>query len=119
MRSSRVARALPVALFLFLIVIRVWGITDRFLMLGDQIRDWGIALGPFTSLPWVGPVTHVGGYTLGDALNPAPDFQVLESAPLINNEGFYDAKFWHVEVKNVGQDPAFFTVYAVCGAALR
>ena len=67
MRSSRVARALPVALFLFLIVIRVWGITDRFLMLGDQIRDWGIALGPFTSLPWVGPATHVGGYTLGPA----------------------------------------------------
>ena len=66
-RRSRAWRALPAALFVFLIVARTWGVTDRFLMLGDQIRDWGIALGPFTSLPWVGPVTHVGGYTLGPA----------------------------------------------------
>jgi len=56
-----------VALFLGLAAARTWGVTDRFWMLGDQIRDWGIALGPFTSLPLVGPVTHVGGYTLGPA----------------------------------------------------
>lgn len=36
-------------------------------MLGDQIRDWGIALGSFTDLPLVGPVAHVGGYPLGPA----------------------------------------------------
>ena len=36
-------------------------------MLGDQIRDWGIALGPFSELPLVGPATHVGGYTIGPA----------------------------------------------------
>ena len=36
-------------------------------MLGDQIRDWSIALGPMTSLPLVGPATHVGGYTIGPA----------------------------------------------------
>ncbi|MCM3881614.1 MAG: hypothetical protein ND807_16010 [Vicinamibacterales bacterium] len=36
-------------------------------MLEDQIRDWGIALGPFSELPLVGPPTHVGGYTIGPA----------------------------------------------------
>jgi hypothetical protein len=36
-------------------------------MLGDQIRDWSIALGPVTNLPLVGPATHVGGYTIGPA----------------------------------------------------
>jgi hypothetical protein len=47
--------------------IRVRGITDQFWLLGDQIRDWGIALRPFGELPLVGPATHVGGYTIGPA----------------------------------------------------
>jgi hypothetical protein len=36
-------------------------------VLGDQIRDWDIALGSFTQLPLVGPPTHVHGYTIGPA----------------------------------------------------
>jgi hypothetical protein len=36
-------------------------------VLGDQIRDWEIALGPFSRLPLVGPATHVHGYTIGPA----------------------------------------------------
>ena len=36
-------------------------------MLWDQIRDWGIALGPFTDLPLVGPPTHFRGFTIGPA----------------------------------------------------
>jgi hypothetical protein len=36
-------------------------------MLRDQIRDWSIALRPFSELPLVGPATHVGGYTIGPA----------------------------------------------------
>lgn len=36
-------------------------------MLWDQIRDWGIALGPFSDLPLVGPPTHFRGYTIGPA----------------------------------------------------
>ena len=47
--------------------IRVRGITTHFWMLWDQIRDWNIALGPFASLPLVGPPTHFGGYTIGPA----------------------------------------------------
>ncbi len=41
--------------------------SQHFWLLGDQIRDWAIALRPFSDLPLVGPPTHVGGYTLGPA----------------------------------------------------
>jgi hypothetical protein len=58
---------LPVVIVAFTFIIRVWGITQHFWMLGDQIRDWAIALGTLTSLPLVGPATHVGGYTIGPA----------------------------------------------------
>ena len=56
-----------VTLFLFAFAIRVQGIDSHFWLLGDQIRDWGIALRPFSELPLVGPATHVGGYTIGPA----------------------------------------------------
>jgi hypothetical protein len=68
-RSVAIARrrelAVAAAVFLFTFTIRAWGISTRFQLLGDQIRDWDIALQPFSSLPLVGPPTHVGGYTLG------------------------------------------------------
>jgi hypothetical protein len=70
-RSAPIARrrelAVAAVVFLLTLTIRVWGISTRFLLLGDQIRDWEIALQPFTSLPLVGPATHVHGYTLGPA----------------------------------------------------
>jgi hypothetical protein len=59
--------AVAVAVFLFTFATRAWGISTRFQLLGDQIRDWDIALQPFTSLPLVGPATHVHGYTIGPA----------------------------------------------------
>jgi hypothetical protein len=55
------------AVFAFTLTIRVHGITRHFWMLGDQIRDWSIALGSFKDLPLIGPPTHIGGYTLGPA----------------------------------------------------
>ena len=47
--------------------VRVSGVSQHFWLLGDQIRDWGIALGPIDSLPLVGPPSHVGGYSIGPA----------------------------------------------------
>jgi len=47
--------------------LRIRGVSSHFYLLGDQIRDWGIALRSFTDLPLVGPATHVGGYTVGPA----------------------------------------------------
>ena len=58
---------IPLLTFALTLVLRVHGISRHFAMLGDQIRDWGIALGPFSELPLVGPATHVGGYTIGPA----------------------------------------------------
>ena len=58
------AGALTFALTLY---IRIRGISGHFWMLWDQIRDWGIVLGPFSELPLVGPPTHFGGYTIGPA----------------------------------------------------
>jgi hypothetical protein len=59
--------ALPAAVFVFASLARTWQISSHFAMLGDQIRDWSIALGPIRSLPLVGPATHFGGYTIGPA----------------------------------------------------
>ena len=53
--------------FILTLVVRVRGVTEHFYLLGDQIRDWGIALRPFSDLPLVGPPTHVRGYTIGPA----------------------------------------------------
>lgn len=47
--------------------LRIRGVSSHFYLLGDQMRDWSIALRPFTELPLVGPPTHVGGYTIGPA----------------------------------------------------
>jgi hypothetical protein len=59
-------QALVAALiFAFTLTIRIHGISRHFWMLGDQIRDWSIALGSFKDLPLIGPPTHIGGYTLG------------------------------------------------------
>jgi hypothetical protein len=53
--------------FTLILALRVWGVSSRFWLLGDQIRDWRIALRPFSELPLVGPATHVNGYTIGPA----------------------------------------------------
>jgi hypothetical protein len=60
---------LPVALLVFVLTLaaRIHGVSQHFWLLGDQIRDWSIALHPFSELPLVGPPTHVGGYTIGPA----------------------------------------------------
>lgn len=64
---TRRETGVAILIFLFTFAIRAWGISTRFQLLGDQIRDWDIALRPLTSLPLVGPATHVHGYTVGPA----------------------------------------------------
>jgi len=68
-RIRRMKVQLPIALLVFalLLAARIHDVSNHFWLLGDQIRDWAIALGPFSQLPLVGPPTHVGGYTLGPA----------------------------------------------------
>ena len=53
--------------FLLTFALRIDGISRDFYLLGDQMRDWSIAMRSFVELPLVGPPTHVGGYTVGPA----------------------------------------------------
>jgi hypothetical protein len=60
------ATVLPLA-FVFSLTIRVWAITTNYGLFADQIRDWTIALGSPTHLPFAGPPTPDGGHPLGPA----------------------------------------------------
>ena len=65
MTATRVRIATAVAFFVYVLVIRTHDITSTFLMQGDQIRDWTIALGGWRELPLTGPPSVAGGRTLG------------------------------------------------------
>lgn len=66
--SERVARiAVATAFFLYVLSIRVYDIADTFLMLGEQTRDWAIALGGITELPLTGAPSTAGGRGFGPA----------------------------------------------------
>lgn len=71
LRSTRSRRFLPAIIlaltFALTLTARIQGISTHFWLLRDQIRDWEIALRPFSELPLIGPPTHVGGYTIGPA----------------------------------------------------
>ena len=45
--------------------IRTRGVSDHFYLMGDQVRDWTIALGPFANLPLVGAPSNGGGNSFG------------------------------------------------------
>lgn len=55
---------IPCGVFLYLLFARTRGITETFVLLGDQILYWTMALGPASDLPLAGP-SSVGGTTLG------------------------------------------------------
>jgi hypothetical protein len=52
-------------LFGYLVFIRTHNISEQFWMLGDQIRDWRVALRPMGELPLHGVPSLSGGTTLG------------------------------------------------------
>jgi hypothetical protein len=63
--KPRLRIAIAAAFFIYVLFIRLYDITSTFLMLGDQIRDWTIALGSWRNLPLTGPPSVAGGRTLG------------------------------------------------------
>lgn len=65
MTGPRVRISAAVVFFAYVLMIRTFDITSTFLMLGDQIRDWTIALGSWRDLPLTGPPSVAGGRTLG------------------------------------------------------
>ena len=66
--KERYARmAVAAIFFLYALSIRVYDIADTFLMLGEQTRDWTIALGGITELPLTGAPSTAGGRGFGPA----------------------------------------------------
>jgi len=63
-----------------LFVVRVRGVSRDFWLLGDQIRDWGIALGSPGSLPLIGP-GKVNVRALPDPGKTRPDLEVPFALP--------------------------------------
>lgn len=53
------------AVFAALFALRAWDNSQHFFLLGDQMRDWQVALRPFSALPLTGPPSNLGGYSLG------------------------------------------------------
>jgi hypothetical protein len=62
-RNARVA--LTAAFFLYVLAIRTYDVATTFLMLGEQTRDWAVALGGITDLPLTGAPSTAGGRGLG------------------------------------------------------
>ena len=67
MNERNVRTALAVALFVYVLSIRTYDVSSTFLMLGEQTRDWAIALGGITDLPLLGAPSTSGGRGLGPA----------------------------------------------------
>jgi hypothetical protein len=64
--NERYARtAVAIAFFAYVLYIRIYDIADTFLMLGEQTRDWSIALGGITELPLTGAPSTAGGRGFG------------------------------------------------------
>jgi len=59
------AAAIAGALFLYVLLMRTYDVSSTFLMLGEQTRDWMVALGRITDLPLTGAPSTAGGRGLG------------------------------------------------------
>lgn len=64
--SDRVAKtAVAAVYFAYVLYIRIHDVADTFLMLGEQTRDWTIALAGITELPLTGAPSTAGGRGFG------------------------------------------------------
>lgn len=63
--TPRVRVALAVAFFAYVLLIRTYDLANSFLMIGEQIRDWRIALGSWSDLPLTGAPSTAGGRGFG------------------------------------------------------
>jgi hypothetical protein len=57
--------AIALAFFVYVLAIRTYDVSTTFLMLGEQTRDWTIALGGITELPLTGAPSTAGGRGFG------------------------------------------------------
>jgi len=65
MNARNARTALASALFFYVLWMRTYDVSSTFLMLGEQTRDWMVALGSITDLPLTGAPSTAGGRGLG------------------------------------------------------
>ncbi len=65
MIGPRARVAVAAAFFAYVVLIRTYDITNTFLMLGEQTRDWTIALGGWRDIPLTGTPSTAGGRGFG------------------------------------------------------
>jgi hypothetical protein len=59
--------AAAIAVFAYGVWFRTHGVSESFALRGDQVRDWTVALRPFSELPLSGVPSTAGGTTIGPA----------------------------------------------------
>jgi len=59
--------AIAAAFFVYVLLIRTYDLANSFLMLGEQARDWTVALGSWSDLPLTGAPSTAGGRGFGPA----------------------------------------------------
>lgn len=64
-KERQALTALAAVLFIYVLVMRTYDVANTFLMLGEQTRDWTIALGGLTDLPLAGAPSTAGGRGFG------------------------------------------------------
>ncbi len=67
MIGPRARVAIALAFFTYVVFVRTHDITATFLLLGEQMRDWTLALGSWRDLPLTGPPSTAGGRGFGPA----------------------------------------------------
>ena len=67
MIGPRARLAVAAVFFAYVVLIRTHDLANSFLMLGEQTRDWTIALGSWRDLPLVGAPSTAGGRGFGPA----------------------------------------------------
>ena len=65
--GPRARIAIAVTFFAYVLLIRTYDLANSFLMLGEQTRDWAVALGSWTDLPLTGAPSTAGGRGFGPA----------------------------------------------------
>ena len=65
MIGPRARVAIAVAFFTYVVLVRTHDITGTFLLLGEQMRDWTLALGNWRDLPLTGTPSTAGGRGFG------------------------------------------------------
>ena len=65
--QPRVRIVIAVTFFAYVLLIRTYDLANSFLMLGEQTRDWAVALGSWTDLPLTGAPSTAGGRGFGPA----------------------------------------------------